>query len=160
DVVKRENGATAFSASTNGMLVYRSGVALADAEVNWFDRSGHRSRMATLPPAAYLDLELDSDGRRLAMHRLDTSRGIRRLVIHDTVLGNTTPLTFGPADAYSPRWSPDGNALAYASVSPLESRLYRLSARGGDPQQLLDLGNSPRLRVEDWSSDGQTLIYT
>src|SRR5262249_26421 len=121
---------------------------------------GRQSKIAELPPAAYLDLELDPDGRRLAMYRLNVATGNRDIVIHEIGRGGVTPLTSDPGDEYSPRWSPDGAFVAYASISPAGSRLYKTRGRGGVHEQLLDLGNMPGLRLEDWSSDGQTLIYS
>jgi eukaryotic-like serine/threonine-protein kinase len=56
-----------FSASSNGVLVYRSGVGL-DYQLTWFDRQG-RVLAKVAEPGRYNSLALSPDGRRVAVSR-------------------------------------------------------------------------------------------
>jgi hypothetical protein len=56
-----------FSASSNGVLVYKSGVGL-DYQLTWFDRQG-RVLAKVAEPGRYNSLALSPDGRRVAVSR-------------------------------------------------------------------------------------------
>jgi dipeptidyl aminopeptidase/acylaminoacyl peptidase len=67
-------------------------------------------------------------------------------------------LTAGPRDS-SPRWSPDGRALAFLRAGEKEPpQIHVLSMGGGEPRKLTDLpkGASPAA----WSPDGKTIAFT
>ena len=54
-------------------------------------------------------------------------------------------------DDHGPRWSPDGNAIAFTSAG----RLYTVDPRGGKPQQLFEgPAEAPR-----WSPDGGRIAF-
>jgi Tol biopolymer transport system component len=59
----------------------------------------------------------------------------------------------------SPRWSPDGAEIAYFSLAPgrLPS-IYRVSAGGGQPQELLANLNQDK-NDPNWSSDGKRISF-
>ena len=72
--------------------------------------------------------------------------------------GELVQLTNGPAEEFAPRWSPDGNRIAFHRREPSRDGLrdvYVMNADGGDETRLTDdtLDNAyPR-----WSHDGRRL---
>ena len=68
--------------------------------------------------------------------------------------------TFGEGKDRSPRWSPDGKQIAFASDRDKERKdqLYLISIDGGEATQLTNDANRPSAPV--WSSDGTMIAYT
>src|SRR5262249_17990086 len=64
-----------FSASQNGVLVYRTGISgTTDAQLTWFDAQG--KLLGTVgEPASFVTFALSPDGTRAAMGRLDAQGG-------------------------------------------------------------------------------------
>lgn len=67
-------------------------------------------------------------------------------------------LSFSPMTAIFPRWSPDGNRIAFmGSVPGRPVEIYIVSASGGAPEQMLP-GDSPQIDP-NWSPDGNSLMF-
>lgn len=67
-------------------------------------------------------------------------------------------LTYPPAVASLPRWSPDGTRIAYSSSEAGKPwKIFLVSAQGGSPDELLP-ENAGELDVT-WSPDGQQLAF-
>jgi Tol biopolymer transport system component len=67
-------------------------------------------------------------------------------------------LTFAPAQAHLPRWSPDGKTIAYMSQLPGEPwRICLVEAGGGKPRRVAT-GVSQEM-TPDWSRDGTRLVF-
>jgi eukaryotic-like serine/threonine-protein kinase len=68
-------------------------------------------------------------------------------------------LTYPPVQVGLPRWSPDGEQIAFTAIAPGKPwKAYLISAKGGTPQQL-----TPEERVESdlsWSQDGKKLVFS
>src|SRR4030095_14938413 len=68
-------------------------------------------------------------------------------------------MTFGDKSSTNPKWSPDGNWIAFTS-NRKENRnnLYLLNVNGGEAEPLTDVKSS----VSDfaWSPDGRTIAFT
>jgi len=67
-------------------------------------------------------------------------------------------LTNPPLFATMPRWSPDGNTIAFPGATANHLRIFVLSAQGGEPQPVLPEEN----RIEDdpnWSPDGKSVVF-
>jgi len=67
-------------------------------------------------------------------------------------------LTYGPARPVLPRWSPDGSQVAYSAAQLHEpSRIFLISAQGGEPEQLL----AEKYSEADptWSPDGTQIAF-
>ncbi len=68
-------------------------------------------------------------------------------------------LTFGDKSSTNPKWSPDGNWIAFTS-NRKENRnnLYLLRASGGEAEPLTDVKSG--VADFEWSPDGRSIAYT
>ena len=68
-------------------------------------------------------------------------------------------LSYPPLYASLPRWSPDGQQIVFFSVTPgRPSRIYVVSAEGGNPQELLPDDDHPEADPW-WSPDGTAIVF-
>ncbi len=68
-------------------------------------------------------------------------------------------LTFNDKSSTNPRWSPDGNWIAFTSNrKDNKNNLYVLRVSGGEAEQLTDLKSS--IADFEWSPDGKWIAYT
>ena len=104
--------------------------------------------------SAASDAQISPDGRQIAYVRrsndimTDAARSAIWLV--DVATGEQRPLVAGNGNHFSPRWSPDGRRLAYASTS-----------EGGAPQlfvRWIDTGQSVRITGLPDSPIGNRLV--
>ena len=100
------------AASDNGVLVYAPGGDSARGRLAWVDRDGGTEFLLT-PERAYGQLDLSSDGRRLAVDILDVRDHI---LIYEPGLGET--LLQGPVHQYAAVWSKGGDKIAYTRKEP------------------------------------------
>jgi eukaryotic-like serine/threonine-protein kinase len=67
-------------------------------------------------------------------------------------------LTFAPKVAFLPRWSPDGDTIAFAAAEMGKPwKIFLVPSQGGTARELL-----PEVRNEidaDWSADGKQLVF-
>jgi len=147
-----------FSASNNGLLVYRAGgTAKLDGQITWFDRAG--TPVGSVGPRGSFDaIALSPDGSMVAASQFAVPTG-RDLWLIDVARNVPTRFSFSPAINTSPVWSPDGTRVVFASRRDGPLNLYVKEAAGTKAEQPLlrsDLLQFPN----DWSSDGRYLIYT
>jgi serine/threonine protein kinase len=144
-----------FTASTNGVLAYHSGVGVTDIQLTWFDRAG--KALTTVGDTAFLQRPtISPDGRTVAIDRRDSS-GFFDVWLYDLARGNTTRLTFGSHDSGFPVWSPDGTRLAYYAALGGHDQVVQKAASGVGQEEVLDPG-VPGRRPLDWSRDGRYII--
>ncbi len=68
-------------------------------------------------------------------------------------------LTFADKSSTNPKWSPDGNWIAFTSTrKDNKNNLYVLRASGGEAEALTDLKSG--VADFDWSPDGRWIAYT
>jgi Tol biopolymer transport system component len=68
------------------------------------------------------------------------------------------PLTDAPLEVGLPRWSPDGERIAFMGRTPGQLwRIYAVPSNGGSPQPLLD-GQATE-SDPGWSPDGRSLVF-
>lgn len=112
------------------------------------------------------DPQLSPDGSRVAFargttHKADKESGILSAIYLADVATSTVRHFAGDdhTDSRSPRWSPDGEQLAFVSnrANAKESQLYFIRLDGGEAEKLTDL----RGKVADphWRPDGQSLVF-
>jgi len=67
-------------------------------------------------------------------------------------------LTFPPARAIAPRWSPDGKRIAFSiRMTGKPQKIYSLSVDGGAPVQLT---TGDHVDIDpSWSADGESLVF-
>ncbi|HXQ26723.1 MAG TPA: protein kinase [Candidatus Acidoferrales bacterium] len=147
-----------FSASTNGVLAYRTGGSGATSQVTWFDRQG--KALGTVGEPDYTTaLSLSPDGTQAAVSRRDSIGFNETLWLLDLSRGASTRFTFGPSFDIDPIWSPDGKRIVFDSNRSGVYDLYMKLASGVKDEELL-LKSSENKRPTSWSRDGRFLLYT
>lgn len=149
--VGNPNRAGLFSASSNGILVYRATGVTTGRPLEWVDRNG--KVLGTLASAtdSYGDLELSPDGRSLlaavsggeVLWNFDVQRGVRT--------------RFPAPGVYSSVWTPNGRSVIASNDG--EKALYRYDANGTSAGELLFKAQD-RPGALGISPDGSALFFT
>ena len=72
--------------------------------------------------------------------------------------GTAVQLTRNPKSDQSPRWSPDGNRIAFLSDRSGKNQIYLMDAAGGEPEALT--GQKDGIISFAWSPDGKRMAFT
>lgn len=74
--------------------------------------------------------------------------------------GEPEQLTYGKHSNISPKWSPDGQWIAFLSnrEDPKQSQIYLLPLSGGESRAITDLNGD--FAGFDWSPDSQKIVFT
>jgi serine/threonine-protein kinase len=151
-------GFAQFDFSRTGTLVYLTGdTTYTTVTIDWMDREG-KFRPLRATPGNYFDLRLSPDGKRLALSVWDGPSG--DLWIYDWERDTMSRLTFGPANASWPVWTPDGQRIVFSSDREGSTPgLFWMRADGtGEPQRLTE---SKDLQIaSSFSPDGKLLAFT
>jgi WD40 repeat protein len=143
-----------LAVSATGVLLYVPGGDVAVAGIAWVDRQG-RADFLSIEPRVYGMLDLSEDGRRLAVHVSDNNDYI---LIYD-IERNSSRRLATPESAGWPKWSPNGDALAYTSFAT--GKPYRILVQSVDsdrpPRVVAESSN--RLTATTWSADGRLTYY-
>src|SRR3546814_14169515 len=87
-----------------------------------------------------------------------SDRAVSTIWLIDTQTGAETPVAGQQCGAFSPRWSPDGKRLAFASTDGGSAQLWVRWMDGGEAVRLTGLPTSPSSIA--WSPDGRSIAYT
>jgi Tol biopolymer transport system component len=147
----------AFSSSDTGLLVYRSGDAIEQTKLSWFDRRGSRVGEGGAQHG-YSGLRLSPDGQRVAVSRREADDPGEIWVL-EFAGGRTTRMTFDPQADACPVWSRDGRQMAFSSDRSGTRQIYRKSISGVGEESQLTTGDGAKC-VQDWSPDGRYLLYS
>jgi serine/threonine protein kinase/Tol biopolymer transport system component len=148
-------GSGFFSASTNGILVYRGDQA-GNQRLAWLNRQGNILSVMG-DPHRYTRPVLSPDGTRVAVVRSELSNW--DIWLTGVSGGGDTRFTFDPARDNDPVWSPDGKRIAFSSDRAGQLDLYQHSSDGAGKDELLFKSDHTKT-VTDWSRDGRYLLYT
>jgi len=149
-------GLASFSASRNGVLIYRAG-SMEGRRLLWVDPAG-KETPAIEAAGGYRDVSLSPDGKRLVFDANEGST-LGDIWIRDLVRGVTSRFTFDPAPETDPLWSPDGRRIVYTSSAKGPGDLYVKDASGTREAEPLLVSPDAKY-VSDWSRDGAYLLFT
>src|SRR3989442_14626535 len=89
------------------------------------------------------DPRLSPDGKWVAYtvttSSLQDNRGVARIWLAEVATGQSRQVTQGPGSDRSPRWSPDGQTLAFLSTRQNGSQIWVLSLAGGEARRVSSL---------------------
>jgi eukaryotic-like serine/threonine-protein kinase len=143
----------AFSASSTGVLVYRTAVS-NHTQLVWYGRDGKRLGSAG-EPGDYGQIALSPDEKRLAVERLDTGKHTVNVWILELSSGIFSRLTFSNDDG-NPVWSPDGREVLFSSQRGDRRGLYRKVIGGSDETLIID--STQDMWSENWVADGKSIV--
>jgi eukaryotic-like serine/threonine-protein kinase len=147
-----------FSASTNGVLIYRTGVGSStEAQLSWYDRQG-KPLGKVGEPGLFLQFALSPDETRVGVHSIDPQHPASIILLVDLLRGTTTRFTFGSYSSHSSAWSRDGGRIIYVSNHAGKYGLYEKPVNGEQEEKLL-LQSDENMAATSWSPDGRFLLY-
>jgi Tol biopolymer transport system component len=149
-------GLAHFTASSNGVLAFRSGEA-GGGRLVWVDRKG-QSEQAVGDPADIRSTALSPDGRWLALCLKSGGSSATDLWVRDLVRGVTSRFTFNEEDDDAPVWSPDGTRIAYATQRKGQFDLAVKAVGGTGAEEVLLAADGNQFPTS-WSPDGKNLLY-
>ena len=104
------------------------------------------------------------DGKRVvytvsdAVMSADKSEYVTQLWLGTITTKQNNQLTFGDKSSSNPKWSPDGNWIAFLSNrKDNKNNLYLLSVNGGEAEPLTEVKTS--VTNFDWSPDGNSIAF-
>jgi Tol biopolymer transport system component len=141
-----------FSASDNGVLVFRGSEGSGTSRLTWVDRAGHDIQVIG-EPGPYSNQTVSPDGKRIAVEMRASNPDIWTIESSRNV---TTRFTFSAAQDFWPVWSPDGARIAYTSDEKGAYGVFVKPATGARPESLISHVSFP-IGPCDWSSDGKNI---
>ena len=153
-------GNSSLRAAATGHIVYRS--AAARSQLVWLDRAGREMRtIGTADDTQMRINNLSHDGRTAAIQR--AVNGNTDVWLVDIERGATRRLTVDPGFDGSAVFSHDGVRVAYMpdGAADVNDRIHESRADGTGPSTpLIDFGLRVNHYAEDWSPDGQVILYS
>jgi eukaryotic-like serine/threonine-protein kinase len=149
------SGATQYSFSATGSLVYVSGgVQSVKSRLVWVSRNGAEQSLAA-PASAYLFPRLSPDGRRVAAV---ISEQESQIWLYDLSRETLTRFTFEGNLNNAPVWTPDGKRIAFQSNKEGPANLFWQLADGSGGLERLTTSEYLQAPMS-WSPDGQLLAF-
>ena len=130
----------------------------ANAQNTWTPEMQVKTKIIGAP-------QVSPDGKRVvytvneAVMTAEKSEFVTQIWLANTDGGNTFQITYGEKSSTNPKWSPDGNWLAFTSNrKDNKNNLYLLRLNGGEAEPLTDVKTG--VSNFDWSPDGGSIAYT
>ncbi len=155
-VVVQGSGASQFTISNNGTLLYASGVA-ASEQLVWVERDGTERAVAPDMDHDFEYVRVSPDGKRLALS-YHSDGGQEDVWVYDVEQGTLSRLTFEGELNTRPEWTPDGSRVTFMSSRSGQRALHWKPWDGSGPAELLISSNRP-IQEAWWSRDGEVLVY-
>jgi Tol biopolymer transport system component len=149
------NGRSAFSVSTNGVLVYRSGSVRPTGALAWHDRQGKQIALVPNSTSMYSGMSLATDDRHLIAQIDEGSESDLWMI--DLDQGTRSRITSDARSEGSPVLSPDGRLVVFASNRHGADDLFRTRADGAGEEQVI-VKSSARKYPSDWST--RWIVFT
>jgi eukaryotic-like serine/threonine-protein kinase len=148
-----------FSASDNGVLVYRTGAG-QDFQLTWLNQQG-RVLGTVAEPGRYNSMSLSPDGRRVAVSRTNAENTPNwDIWLLDVGRNTSTRLTYDQVRATFPVWSADGSGVIFDTEYAGVRTLYLKLASGAGDERLLLKSTTGEKFATSCSRDGRFLLYT
>ena len=144
---------------TTALLLFATIVSAQNgAPTNWTPELQLKTRAIGSP-------RVSPDGRRVvytvndAVMAADKSEFVTQLWLATTDGKDNFQITFGDKSSTNPKWSPDGNSIAFTSNrKDNRNNLYLLRLNGGEAEPLTELKSS--VTNFEWSRDGRSIAFT
>lgn len=107
----------------------------------------------TATEGTWISLDVSPDGQTIAFDLLGD------LYVMPASGGQATRLTNGMPHDMQPRFSPDGQQIAFVSDRSGDNNVWLVSASGGEPVQL-SKGIGSRFASPDWTPDGKYVVVS
>ena len=143
------------STSRDGTLVYVENTALwPPRQLVWRDRKG--TKVEVLGPIVYgtMEFALSPDQHKLVMNRILAPQ----FVVRDLVSG-TEISPISSSRQFGALWTPDGNALTFASGRGSSYDLVVQTAKANGEETVLSATDADEF-PSAWSADGRFLVYS
>jgi serine/threonine-protein kinase len=148
-------GATDFTISRRGTLVYVPVAGGSARSLVWVTRQGAEEPIAA-PPRPYAGARLSPDGKRVALNIHDQGG----IWTWDFARETLMPLTLGPIGNFTV-WTPDGRHIIFGSTrgnAPDRANLYRRAVDGTGIEERLAPSDHQQ-RANAISPDGTRLVF-
>ena len=125
-----------------------------------FDREG-KTTGTVGERGLYNNLAFSPDRTRVALLRNDPGSGTADVWVFDATTGKGTRVTSSTREERrgAPIWSPDGRQIAYIVARKSVEAIYRKSADGNGPEELVYTLSGANIQLSEWTADGRYITY-
>jgi dipeptidyl aminopeptidase/acylaminoacyl peptidase len=167
---KNDRGPASFRSSTNALLrvtfVVLFGVAMGFFGAPSLSAQTRKIELSDLAKIASVsDPQISPDGKSIVFvvsrPNLEEDRSDRQLVLMDIATTTQHVLTYERKGVGSPRWSPNGDRLAFVAIDgagkEAKPQVFVLSMTGGEARKITDAPSG--IEQFAWRPNGQEIAY-